>query len=67
MRIPGLNSSPHHQQQQPIGYMFKRTKNESFGININGKKVSHLRFANDLVLITGKFDKVLFIYLSYAL
>lgn len=35
-----------------LEYMFKRTNIENLGININGEKLSHLRFADDLILIT---------------
>jgi len=33
--------------------MFKRTNIENLDININGEKLSHLRFADDLILITN--------------
>lgn len=33
--------------------MFTRTNIENLGINIIGEKLSHLRFADDLILITN--------------
>ena len=38
-----------------LEYMFKRTNIENLGININGEKLSHLRFADDLVLFADNF------------
>lgn len=40
-----------------LEYMFKRIKIENYGININGEKLSHLRFADDLVLVADGFGK----------
>lgn len=35
--------------------MFKRTEIKNLDVNINGEKLGHLRFADDLVLITENF------------
>lgn len=42
--------------------MFKNTKLKGLGINVNGKNLNHLRFADDIVLITnclGKAEEML--------
>jgi hypothetical protein len=38
--------------------VFKELDWEDMGVNINGRKLSHLRYANDVVLITDKQDEL---------
>lgn len=40
-----------------LEYMFKSVELENMGININGENFSHLRFADDIVLISDSLDK----------
>lgn len=35
-----------------LEYMFKNSNIENLGINIHGKKLNHLCFADDIVLVT---------------
>lgn len=37
--------------------MFKRIDFEEMGVNINGEKLNHLRFAEDIVLIADRIDE----------
>lgn len=40
-----------------LEYMFKKVNFENMGININGENLNHLRFADDIVLISDGLDK----------
>lgn len=40
-----------------LEYMFKKIDFENMGININGEKLNHLRFADDIVVITDRVDE----------
>jgi len=37
--------------------MFKKIELDNKGINVNGEKLNHLRFANDIVLISDQIDE----------
>lgn len=40
-----------------LEYMFKKIGFDEMGININGEKLSHLRFADDIVIIADRIDE----------
>lgn len=40
-----------------LEYMFKNLSWEEMGVNIEGKRLNNLRFADDLILITDKVDE----------
>lgn len=40
-----------------LEYMFKKINFGEMGININGEKLNHLRFADDILLITERVDE----------
>jgi len=37
--------------------MFKKIELDNKGINVNGEKLTHLRFADDIVLISDQLDE----------
>lgn len=39
-----------------LQYMFKQTNWDNLGVNINGERLNHLRFADDIVLIADRFN-----------
>lgn len=41
-----------------LEYMFKEIEWDKIDININGKKLNHLRFTDDIVLITNSMGEV---------
>lgn len=40
-----------------LEYMFKKIELDNRGINVNGETLSHLRFADDIVLISDRLDE----------
>lgn len=42
-----------------LEYMFKKINWDDLGINIDGENLNHLRFADDIVLISDRLDKAM--------
>lgn len=42
-----------------LQYMYKQTNWDNLGVNINGERLNHLRFADDIVLIADRLDDVI--------